>query len=91
MGKAFRLEPIGIEFLQPVQLVFHYSEKEMEEGSPQLMGIAFQDEKGVWYGLRDFKLDTVAKTITGNITHFSDWVREMACQFGSKRRVRGFK
>ena len=33
-----------------------------------------QDDKGQWYGLKKFTLDTVAKTISGNINHFSTWV-----------------
>ena len=32
-----------------------------------------QDDKGQWYGLNKFTLDTVAKTISGNINHFSVW------------------
>jgi hypothetical protein len=32
-----------------------------------------QGEKGQWYGLRKLTLDTVMKTISGNINHFSDW------------------
>ena len=32
-----------------------------------------QDDKGQWYGLKEFTLDTVVKTITGNINHFSVW------------------
>jgi hypothetical protein len=72
-GKAYNFEPSGIKFQQPVQLVFHYSDKEMNGDSPQLMGIAYQDEKGSWYGIRNLKLDTDVKTITGNINHFSGW------------------
>jgi hypothetical protein len=38
-----------------------------------LMGIAMQDDKGQWFGLKKFTLDTVAKTLSGDINHFSDW------------------
>jgi hypothetical protein len=73
VGKGYGLEPSGTQFQIPVQLIFHYTEKDMEDGSPQLMGMATQNEKGVWYELREVKLDTVSKTITGNIKHFSSW------------------
>ncbi len=73
IGKGYDFEPAGTQFQIPVQLIFHYMDKDMEDGSPQLMGIATQDEKGVWYELKDIKLDTVLKTITGNIKHFSSW------------------
>ena len=73
VGKSYDLEPSGARFQTPVKLIFHYTDKDMEDGSPELMGIATQNEKGVWYELKDMKLDTVLKTITGNIKHFSIW------------------
>lgn len=72
-GKGYRLEPSGIQFNQPVQLVFHYDEDGAKDSMQLLMGIAMQDNTGQWYSLRKFTLDTVAKTIIGNINHFSDW------------------
>ena len=47
--------------------------KESADSMQLLMGIAMQDAKGQWYSLKKFTLDTVAKTIAGNINHFSDW------------------
>lgn len=72
-GKAYSLEPAGIRFQQPAQLIFHYNSEEAEDTAQLLMGIATQDDKGQWYGLKNFILDTVAKTLTGNIPHFSTW------------------
>lgn len=73
LGKSYSFEPSGINFQQPVQLVFHYSDKELDGDSPQMMTISSQDEKGVWYRLRKVTLDTTIKTITGDINHFSFW------------------
>jgi hypothetical protein len=72
-GQAFRLELSGIQFQKPVQLIFHYTDEESADSAQLLMGIAMQDDSGQWYGLKNFTLDTVAKTISGNINHFSDW------------------
>lgn len=72
-GKAYRLEPSGIKFQKAMQLTFHYDEEEFKDSMQLLMGIAMQDDKGQWLSLKNFKLDTAAKTISGNITHFSDW------------------
>ena len=72
-GKAYRLEPSGTQFKKPIELVFHYDPEESEDSAQLLMGIAMQDDKGQWYGLKKFTLDTVAKTMSGNINHFSDW------------------
>lgn len=72
-GKAYRLEPSGIQFQKPVQLIFNYDEEEAADSMQLLMGIAMQDNTGQWYSLKKFTLDTIAKTISGNINHFSDW------------------
>jgi len=45
-GQAYRLEPSGIQFQKPVQLVFHYDEEESKDSMQLLMGIAMQDDKG---------------------------------------------
>ncbi len=72
-GQAYRLEPSGITFQQPIQIIFHYDTEEEKDSSQLLMGIAMQDDNGQWYGLNEFAIDTVAKTISGKINHFSIW------------------
>ena len=72
-GKTYRLEPSGIQFKKPLQLIFHYDEAEIKDSMQLLMGIAMQNEKGQWLSLKKISLDTVKKTISGNINHFSDW------------------
>jgi hypothetical protein len=72
-GLAYRLEPSGIQFQKPVQLIFNYDEEEAKDTMQLLMGIAMQDDKGQWFGLKNSTIDTVAKTLSGNINHFSDW------------------
>jgi hypothetical protein len=74
-GKAYRLEPSGIQFKKSIQLIFNYDDEEAKDSMQLLMGIALQDEKGQWLGLKNFALDTIAKTLTGNINHFSDWAK----------------
>lgn len=74
-GKAYRLEPSGIQFQQPVQIAFHYTEDESADSMQLLLGIAMQGNNGQWYNLTKFILDTLAKTLTGTISHFSDWAK----------------
>lgn len=71
---AYELQPAGITFQKPLQITFHYSDKEAAGLMPQLKAIAWQDETGQWYQLDNSVVDTLNKTITGNITHFSTWV-----------------
>jgi hypothetical protein len=72
-GLSYRLEPSGIQFQQPVKIIFHYNPEESQDSAQLLMGIAMQDDSGQWYGLDEFTLDTTAKTISANIDHFSIW------------------
>jgi hypothetical protein len=74
-GTAYRFEPSGIQFQKPVRVVFHYDEQEIKDSLQLLQGIAMQDDKGQWYSLNETTVDTVAKTIGGNISHFSDWTK----------------
>ena len=72
-GLAYRLEPSGIQFQKPVQLIFNYNDDEAKDTMQLLMGMAMQNDKRQWCSLKNFTLDTVAKTLSGNINHFSDW------------------
>jgi hypothetical protein len=72
-GKTYRFEPSGLHFLKPAQLVFHYTEEDAQDGSPQMMSISTQDEKGSWFRIEKPMLDTIAKTITSTTLHFSEF------------------
>ncbi len=76
-GKAYQMEPSSMEFIKPAQIVFHYDNNDAEGEMQSLMGIAMQDEKGKWFELFDTELDTVKKTVSGLITHFSVWSKFM--------------
>ena len=73
-GKAYQMEPSGINFQQPVQIIFHYTDEETEGSLPDLMGIAMQDDKGLWSPLDKVALDTSLKTIKADINHFSSYI-----------------
>ena len=72
-GRAYRFEPSGIKFKQPVLVSFGYSAEEVSNELQLLQGISTQDESGRWFGLKNISIDTIAKKIKGNIHHFSDW------------------
>src|SRR5258706_6776360 len=42
-GNAYQLEPSGINFQKPLQIVFHYTEKEAAGVMPEYKEIAWQD------------------------------------------------
>ncbi|MFT3748734.1 MAG: hypothetical protein QM768_10470 [Agriterribacter sp.] len=71
-GQAFRLLPHGNNFSKPVSISFVYDNADLEGTIPEAIGIACQDDKGVWRGSAGI-MDTVAGTLTFTTTHFSDW------------------
>jgi hypothetical protein len=73
-GMAYDMEPSGINFNKPLQLVYYYTDEDTEGNSPLQMGMAMQDEKGKWFSLNKTVLDSLAKTLTIDIKHFSAYV-----------------
>jgi hypothetical protein len=71
-GSAYKMAPSGLQFVKPVTIVFHYS-NETTGTQPELIGIAWQDEKGKWEALQEVITDTIARTITSQIHHFSSY------------------
>jgi len=72
-GNAYQMEPSETQFQKPVTLVFHDSENEFTGAAAELKGIAWQDENGKWQEMPDISVDTVKKTITTQISHFSSY------------------
>ena len=79
-GVSYHFTPDGTKFGAPVTLTFHYSDSDANGTDPLFFYIAYQDSAGVWQA--DFKnreIDTVAKTASLSISHFSIW--SMGSQF----------
>jgi hypothetical protein len=72
-GKAYRMEPSGVQFNKPVDIIFHYSEDETVGTLAELKSIAMQDDKGKWSSVQNIELDSVDKTIKSQINHFSSY------------------
>jgi hypothetical protein len=73
-SKGYKMEPSGIIFNKPATIIFNYANEDTANNAQALMNIAMQDENGKWYKLNKTVKDTVAKTITGSINHFSTYV-----------------
>jgi len=72
-GTAYRMTPHGQQFSQPVTLTIHYTEEELEGTMPEALGIAYQNDKGVWMAVGGTKLDTAQRSLSIRTKHFSDW------------------
>ncbi len=72
LGQAYRLLPHGANFSKPITLSFAYDAPDLERCSADAVGIAYQDEKGIWQG-SGATHDPLAKTFSVSTSHFSDW------------------
>lgn len=72
LGYAVRLEPAGTTFAVPAKLVFAY-EAWSSSTTPELLLVATQGADNSWTIAGAPVLDTGAKTLTVDLSHFSDW------------------
>ena len=74
IGLAYDLLPNGTKFSKLATFTFHYTKEELNDNFPYLLFIAYQDSSNGWRAdqiQRDF--DTVAKTVSLEISHFTIW------------------
>lgn len=72
-GNAFRLTPHGQQFAKPVKIELNYSSFKDSLVFPMTAVFSYQGADGVWQIPSGSMVDTSAKTLTYETTHFSDW------------------
>ncbi len=72
-GQAFRLTPHGLTFAKPATITFQYTTKDINGSTPELVRVAYQTDQGIWKSPAVKGLDTTARTVSVQTTHFSDW------------------
>jgi hypothetical protein len=70
---SYRLLPEGMTFAAPVTITFHYTEEDLEGTLSELLDIAYQETDQIWYALSGVILDEQSRTISVDVTHFTDW------------------
>jgi hypothetical protein len=70
-GKAYWFEPSGTQFAKPVKIIFHYSEEEGESCPPEWKSLGIQQSNGKWSFAEYEEFDSIGRTLTGYIHHFS--------------------
>lgn len=73
LQQAYRIEPHDVQFVKPVTVQFNYDEEDLMRTIPEALGIAYQNEHGVWMARGGAIVDKNNKTITATTSHFSDW------------------
>ncbi len=74
-GAAYRLEPSGVTFTQPVTVTFHYVASDVGELDEQGQGIAYQGADGVWRAMLESSVNDLNNTVSVTTTHFTDFIR----------------
>ncbi|RCR68636.1 hypothetical protein [Larkinella punicea] len=72
-GQAFRLTPHGLTFAKPATIAFHYDENDLQGTAQEALRIAYQADNGSWKSPGRRSLDTTARLLSVQTTHFSDW------------------
>jgi hypothetical protein len=72
VGLCYDLLPNGAQFSVPATVAFRYTSEEVSDNFPFFLNIAYQDNNYVWQGdLRHCMYDSVAMTVSLNISHFT--------------------
>ncbi len=71
IGLAYDLLPNGTKFLTPATLTLHYTDDDVNGTDPLLVNLAFQDSLDQWEVNVAKDVDTVAKTISFDVHHFT--------------------
>ncbi len=72
-GVGYRLLPEGPAFAAPVKITFTYGDADINGSEPLALNIAYQDAAGRWNAIQQLAHDEVARTVSVQTTHFSDW------------------
>ncbi len=72
-GGAYRFSPDGQQFKVPVTITFKYSDVLLAGTPAELLWVVTQASDGSWQALRKSNVNTAAKTVSGEMKHFSDW------------------
>lgn len=93
-GNAFRLTPHGQQFAKPVKIDFSYSSFRDSMVLPQTAVIAYQGNDGIWQIPSGSTVDTIAKKVTYETNHFSDWammervsLKPVAAELGEGQKI----
>ena len=71
LGAGYDFLPNGTKFSTPATLVFHYADSDVNGSDPDLIYYATQDSSHAWDVDIEKDVDTVAKTISYDVHHFS--------------------
>lgn len=72
-GRAYRIKPEGLHTPVPMTVSFRYTDENLRGTALDFLRIAYQDANRIWHVYRKPAIDTSARTLSVQTTHFSDW------------------
>jgi hypothetical protein len=73
IGASYQLTPDGLTFSQPVELVFDIAPEDLAGSVSEALDVAFQDDAGFWFIVKDGSYDSGSGTFSCTTTHFSSY------------------
>ncbi|MBO0953054.1 hypothetical protein [Fibrella forsythiae] len=70
-GVGYEFGPHGTQFKKPVTLSWTYKEEDLRGSSPAALGIAYQDEQGIWQGRDNLAAIPAQHRVVAPLYHFS--------------------
>lgn len=73
IGKGYQLTPDGLTFSEPVELEFEIAPEDLAGSAPEVLDVAFQDDAGFWFIVKDGSYDSGSGMFSCTTTHFSSY------------------
>ncbi|GAB3794836.1 hypothetical protein GCM10028819_09760 [Spirosoma humi] len=70
-GVGYEFGPHGTQFAKPVTLSWTYKDADLRGSSPEALGIAYQDDKGIWQGRNNLVVIANQHRVVAPLYHFS--------------------
>jgi hypothetical protein len=70
-GPAYSISPSDLALAKPALLVFNYSPDDMNGSDPEWLVPAFLSGGGEWFSVKDWVVDTGARTVTSTLASLS--------------------
>lgn len=87
IGNSYHLMPDGTKFSKPAMLTFVYTDEDVNGCHPYSLFIAYQDSLNEWKAdVKNRFVDTISKTMSLEIKHFSIWSMGSSFRLASTKR-----
>ncbi|WP_428661307.1 hypothetical protein [Runella sp.] len=73
IGLTYNITAPDTKLNKNAEMTLHYTPEDVEGAAPEVLGIAHQDQEGIWQSRVDVKVDKVNKTVKAPVSHLAHW------------------